>query len=337
MTSFQSLVVTGPNEHGFQQTARQPLASDHVRVQVAAVAFCGTDFKLLRGDLHDARYPVTPGHEWSGHVIEAPGEPGLVGTLVVASIYVPCGDCEWCRVDQSQHCVALDEHGFTLPGACADEVVVPRSNVRAVPDDVDAAAACLFEPLTVAVHAIDQAPRLAGRRVVVLGAGALGLLLVQLIRGAGGACTVVEPLACRRELAAELGAQATASAASELPDCSAEVAFDATGSPVSFSEGLQLLKPTGTFLVVGYSGDASCEFAPSRLMLKEATVRGVLSGFGTLDRALDAVASGVVRLDPLIAPPIRMTDYPTLLTAPQDPAPRQPMVPAGGVTDGGRV
>lgn len=322
---FKSIVVNGPNEHGFQQTIRQPIDEDQVRVRVAAVAFCGTDFKLMHGLLHDASYPVTPGHEWSGHVIEAPGAPELMGALVVASIYLPCGACTWCRTDNAQHCEALDEVGFTLPGGCAEEIVVPRSNVRAVPHGIAPEAACLLEPLTIAVHAVDRAPAMNGQSVAVLGAGAVGLLLLQLIQAAGGHCTVVEPLPGRRSLAKKLGAH-TALESEALPQSSFEVVFDATGSPTSFGEGLGLLAPLGTLLLVGYSGDLVLPFAPSRLMLKEATVRGVLSGVGTLDRAIESAASGEVDLDCLIAAPIPIEEYSTLLVASQDVAPRQPMI-----------
>jgi len=167
---------------------------------------------------------------------------------------------------------------------------------------------------------------LRDRQVAVLGAGALGLLLLQLVRAAGGECTVVEPAKSRRELAVSLGANTVVSDASELSERSAEVVFDATGSPLSFTQGLRLLLPRCTLVLVGYSGDAQCQFAPSSLMLKEITVRGVLSGFGTLDRAVEAVASGVVRLDPLIGPAIRIEDYSTLLAATTDRPPRQPML-----------
>ncbi len=119
---------------------------------------------------------------------------------------------------------------------------------------------------------------------------------------------------------------ATYSTASEIPERSADVAFDATGSPTSFGEALRLLRPCGTCILVGYSGDAECCFAPSILMLKEVTVRGVLSGYGTLDRAIEAVSSGAVRLEPLVAAPIRIEDYLTLLSAGIELAPRQPII-----------
>jgi L-idonate 5-dehydrogenase len=324
-TYFGSLVVTGPGQHVFVRTRRGALPADHVRVRVSAVAFCGTDFKLLRGELHDASYPVVPGHEWSGHVIEAESDPGLVGAHVVASIYEPCGECRWCASEEAQHCVALDEHGFTLPGGCAEEIVVPRRNVRLVPPGVGPTEACLFEPLTVAIHAIDRTPDLADCNVVVFGAGAVGLLLLQLVRAGGGHCTVVEPSVGRRALADELGAIATVASAALLPASAFEVVLDATGSPGSFIEGISLLEPLGTLVLVGYSGDSSQMFAPSSLMLKELTVHGVLSGVGTLDRAIDLVAAGVVRLDLLVAAPMPIVDYAELLGGGPALAPRQPM------------
>ena len=325
MTTYRSLVVTGPGEHGLQRIERAPLDDNQVRVRVAAVALCGTDFKLLSGRLHDANYPVVPGHEWSGYVLEAPNAPELVGELVVAAIYSPCGVCSWCRLGESQHCVHLEEIGFTQPGGCAEEVVVPLRNVRRVPEGITAGAACLLEPLTVAIHAVDRAPVLDGRTVVVLGGGAVGLLVVQLAIALGATAVVVEPNEHRRELGASLGAT-VASDAGDLEEGSADVVFDATGAAASFVQGVRLVMPTGTLLLVGYSGDDRCEFAPSSLMLKEVTVRGVLSGYGTLDRAIDAVVRGSVRLEPLVAPAILFDDYAALLEPATDRAPREPLL-----------
>lgn len=327
VTDPLSLVVTGPSQHRLQAMPRPLLPIGHVRLRIAAVALCGTDFRLLRGELHDARYPVIPGHEWSAHVVESP-DAELIGKLVVGSGYVPCERCEQCQAGACQHCTALDEYGFTLPGACAQEFILPQRNVRLVPDGVDAESACLFEPLTVAIHAIDMAPVIAGRRVVVVGAGAVGLLIMQLANAAGGICTVVEPLPGRAALATGLGANEVSPDASALDERSADIVIDASGAPDAFEAGLRLLAPGGAYVLVGYSGTAECRFMLSTLMLKEITVQGVLSGYGTLDRAIDAVAAGIVRLSPLIGPSMPLADYATLLQAPPDRAPRQPLIPS---------
>ena len=329
-TTFQSLVVTGRGHHGFVRGDRQPLPKSHARVRVSAVAFCGTDFKLLRGEMHDAQYPVTPGHEWSGTVTECVAAPELVGAHVVASIYEPCGKCRWCAADLAQHCGSLYEHGFTLPGACAEEIVVPTRNLRPVPPGISPAEACLFEPLTVAVHAMDRTPDPEGAEVVVFGAGAVGLLMLQLVQAAGGRCTVVEPSAARRGLAEELAAAVTVTDAAHLPERAFDIAVDVTGSPDSFPQAISALQPLGTLVLVGYSGAASHQFAPSSLMLKELTVRGVLSGVGTLDRAIELVATGVVRLDRLVDETMPIEDYARLLEG-APTSPRQPMTFLGSV------
>jgi L-idonate 5-dehydrogenase len=321
----RSLVVTGAGQHGFVSRPRPPLPAGHARVRVSAVAFCGTDFKLLRGELHDAKYPVTPGHEWSGTVIECEADSKLVGADVVAAIYEPCGECRWCAADLGQHCVALEEHGFTMPGACAEEIVVPAANLRRVPPGVTPAQACLFEPLTVAVHALDRTPDPAGAEVVVFGAGAVGLLVLQLLQAAGATCTVVEPSEERRALAVGLAASAAVPDAALLAERAFDIAVDATGSPDSFQQAIAALRPMGTLVLVGYSGAASHQFAPSSLMLKELTVRGVLSGVGTLDRAIEHVSSGVVSLEGLVGEAMPIDDYARLLDGPPT-SPRQPMV-----------
>ncbi len=321
-----ALVVRGPREHALERVPRPTPGPGEALVATTHVALCGTDLRLLAGTLHDADYPVIPGHEWSGRVLAAPDRPELAGHLVVGHNFRACGRCTYCLAGSEQLCVELDELGFTLPGAFAEAFCVPLDNLRPLPDGLPGDEACLLEPLCVAMHAMERAPDLAGKTVGVIGAGTIGLLVAQLAASAGAAdVAVADPAEGRRAIAAEVGI------ASTEPDLEAwkaeprEVVFDATGVARVFGEGLLATQQGGAYVLVGYSGEETTEFQPSLVMLREVTVIGVLSGYGKIDSALEAVTSGAVRLGPLVSDPLPLAEYRSVLEYGKGAAPLRSM------------
>ncbi|PPK65009.1 2-desacetyl-2-hydroxyethyl bacteriochlorophyllide A dehydrogenase [Actinokineospora auranticolor] len=316
-----ALVVTGPREHALRRVPRPEPVGDQALVDVSHVALCGTDLRLLRGTLHDADYPTVPGHEWAGVVRAAPTRPELVGRAVVGHNFLPCGSCAWCARGAENLCESLDEIGFSLPGAFAEALCVPAENLRLLPDGVSGAEGCLVEPLCVAVHAVDRAGEVTGRSVGVIGAGAVGLLVAQVARGSGAkSVTVVDPVASRRAVAAELGLGAEADLSRFEAD-PPEVVFDATGVAALFPRALTATRQGGTCVLVGYSGSEATPFEPSVVMLRELTVVGSLSGVGMIDRAVELVANGVVRLSPLVSPALPLAHYRSVVDTPATEAP----------------
>nr|CAI59982.1 putative dehydrogenase [Streptomyces tenjimariensis] len=316
---IRALVVRGPKEHALERIPRPVPADGEALVAVTHVAICGTDLRLLRGTLHDADYPVIPGHEWAGRVLEAAGRPELVGRAVVGEGITPCRRCARCREGRYNLCQDLDEVGFTRAGAFADAFTVPAGNLRPLPPGLSGAEGCLLEPLCVALHAVERAPDLAGRRVGVIGAGTIGLLVAQLAAAAGAAAvTLADPSPHRRGVAAELGLGHRARL-DDWADDQPEVVFDATGVADVFPQGLEATRPGGTYVLVGYSGEETTSTAPSTVMLRELTVRGVLSGYDQIDRALEVVQNGSVLLGPLLGAPIPITEYRTVLEEQPEP------------------
>ena len=320
-----ALVVRGPREHALERVPRPTPGPGEALVETTHVALCGTDLRLLAGTLHDADYPVIPGHEWAGRVLAAPDRPELAGRSVVGHNFRACGRCAQCLGGREQLCVELDELGFTLPGACAEAFCVPVDNLRLLPEGLPGDEACLLEPLCVAMHAMERAPKLAGKTVGVIGAGTIGLLVAQLAASAGADVAVADPAAARRAIASELGI------ATAEPDLEAwkaqprEVVFDATGVARVFTEGLLATRHGGEYVLVGYSGEETIEFQPSLVMLREVTVIGVLSGYGWIDGALDAVKRGAVRLGPLVSDPLPLSEYRSVLEYARGAAPLRSM------------
>jgi 2-desacetyl-2-hydroxyethyl bacteriochlorophyllide A dehydrogenase len=314
-----ALVVTGPREHGLTTIPAPVPGPDEALVGVTHVAVCGTDLRLLRGTLHDAEYPVVPGHEWAGRVLAAPSRPELVGTMVVGDGITPCRRCARCVEEKYNLCLDLDEVGFTRQGAFAEAFTLPAANLRPLPDELSGAEGCLLEPLCVALHAVERAPDLAARDVGIIGAGTIGLLVGQLALAAGAkTVAVAERSPSRRDLAASLGL-APVESMDDWADDQPEIVFDATGVAAVFPHGLEATRPGGHYVLVGYSGEETTPTMPATVMLRELTVHGVLSGYDQLDRAIEVVRSGAVSLRPLVTEERPIGEYRSLLDEPAEP------------------
>ncbi|MGH3628804.1 MAG: zinc-dependent alcohol dehydrogenase [Sciscionella sp.] len=181
-------------------------------VRVAWAGICGSDRELLAGTRPApyARYPVVPGHEWSG-TVEAVGggvERELLGRPVVGEGFRSCLHCAACRRGDTNLCTAeYDETGFTSPGAWADHLTLPARLLHTLPEGADLRAAAGLEPAACVAAACLRAAPVPGERVAVVGAGMLGLLATQLLAAAGPAeNTVVHRSTGRQDLAERCGA-----------------------------------------------------------------------------------------------------------------------------------
>lgn len=213
MTSLsRSLTIERPGSHRLSEGPLPEPGPGEVRVRVAAAGICMSDREVYDGHRDPAyvRYPLVPGHEWSG-TVDAVGEgvdPALLGRRTVAEGFRSCGRCERCRYGETSLCTAgYDETGFTRPGAFADHVVVPARLLHLLSDDADLRAAALLEPAAVIAAAVRAGSPEPGERIAVLGAGTLGLLAVQLLAAVSPSeLTVIDPREERASLALDFGA-----------------------------------------------------------------------------------------------------------------------------------
>ncbi len=300
----RAIVVERPGEHRLVNREVPAPGPGEVVVRVAAVGVCMSDREVYDGhrDAAYVRYPVTPGHEWSG-TVEAVGEgvdPALVGRKTVAEGFRACGTCERCREGQTSLCTSgYAETGFTEPGAFADHVTVPARLLHPLNEDADLRAAALLEPAAVIAAAVRAGAPRAGERIAVVGAGTLGLLAVQLLAAHSPAeLTVIDPRAGRGEQALRFGATGTRS-----PQEGAALAghFDlvveTAGAPSTANDACLLARRGGRVVLTGMFTEGAAGIDPVRLSLNQLTVRSV---FGAPSSAWsDAVrAFGLGLLDP---------------------------------------
>lgn len=297
----RAVVLEAPGRLAVRAGERPAPGAGEVVVRVAWAGICGSDVDLHTGRRPPAfaRYPVVPGHEWSG-TVEVAGDgvaPDLVGRAVVGENIRPCRACSPCRRGDAPACeVAYEETGFTLDGAWADHLVIPAHLLHRLAPGADLRSAAGLEPAACAAEAIRRAGIAPGDHVAIVGGGTIGLLATQLARAAGaGAITVVDPNTTKAALAERSGAT-TLVAPAEAQVGRFDIAIEAAGVVGSTAHALSLLRRGGRLVVCGIP-PAEDALATTDLVTKGVRVETV---FGAPSRAWrDAVeAFGAGHLDP---------------------------------------
>jgi len=263
-------------------------ARGQLLVQVAACGICGTDVHIADGEFPPTPYPIVPGHEFAGRVVAVgEGVPGewREGTRVAVDPSLFCGHCPACHAGHGNLCANWNAIGATVDGAFAEYVAVPSGNASPIPDGVSDQQGALIEPLSCAVHGLRRIGPVIGQDVLVMGAGTMGLLLMQLLNRAGArSVAVVDRKAARLGAATAVGAASVAEDAGALDTQTFAVAVDATGAPAAIEAAFARLDRGGRLLIFGVtSGDAEISLSPFRIYNDEITVLGsmaVLNSFG---------------------------------------------------------
>lgn len=287
-----------------------------VRVEVESVGICGTDLHIMVDEFPSAP-PVTMGHEVSGRVDEVGEEveeDQLRRRVALETYYSTCGRCPRCRSGQPNLCADRRSIGSQADGGFARYVVVPLANAHDVDSSVAEPAGALYEPLACVANCLcDPAAVSPGDSALVVGPGAMGLLAAQVLRAQGATVTVVgTPRDTRRlAMATELGFDAVLSEAlsAAVPELGFDTVADCSGSAAGVASALLGVRKGGHYVQIGLCGrpvsidlDAVC--------LKQLTVT---SGFASTPtswlRAERLVASGLVRLDPLVTGVASLADW----------------------------
>lgn len=270
----------------------QPFAGEAlVRVRIAGI--CSTDLELVQG-----YYPFSgvPGHEFLGEVVEAPGNPGWQGQRVVGEINLACGECAACRAGRRTHCerrrvLGIRQHS----GAFAEYLTLPVENLHLVPDGIPDEAAVFAEPLAAALEILEQVSIRPSDRVLLIGAGRLGLLVAQVLALTGCALQVVARGA--RSQAFLTSRKIPALSVDEVGDHSFDIVVDATGNPQGFILARRAVRARGMLVLKStYAGETMVNLAS--LVVDEITVVG--SRCGPFPPALRLLAEERVIVSELI-------------------------------------
>jgi threonine dehydrogenase-like Zn-dependent dehydrogenase len=264
---------------------------DEVLIRPLLAGICNTDLELVRGYYN---YQGILGHEFVGEVVAGPAE--WLGSRVVGEINISCGNCDYCRAGIPSHCRSRAAVGIRgHEGVFAEYLVLPVRNLHVVPGSLPDAQAVFTEPLAAALQVPEMVHIRPSDRVVVLGAGKLGMLVAQVLRLIGTELTVIVRHAKQAQL---LGGWGIAAARiDELPVAQADVVVDCTGQADGFADALRLLRPRGTLVLKStYRGLPEIDLA--RVATQEVTVVG--SRCGPFAAALRLLQAELIEVEPLI-------------------------------------
>jgi L-iditol 2-dehydrogenase len=322
---MRAAVLHGKEQIRVEEVALLPLEAGEVRVQIEAALTCGTDLKVFKRGYH-ARMLIPPtvfGHEFAGNICElAPDVTGWrVGERVAVANSAPCGQCFYCRNYQENLCDDL----LFLNGAYARSIVVParivQKNLLRLKPETAFCDAALVEPLACVVQGVEDTDLRAGQRVLVIGAGPIGLMFVALARHLGCRVTVAGRGKRRLETAQRLGAELVLDVGEQSglgdaipPGSVFDAVIEAVGKPTTWEAAARLARKGG---IVNFFGGCPSGAAVSLdTSLIHYSSLTLLASFHhtprTVRRALEFIEAGVVRSKDFVDGECSLSELPML-------------------------
>jgi threonine 3-dehydrogenase len=277
---------------GIWSAAKQPLdapARGMVKVDVIAAGICGTDYHIYSWDSWSAgriKTPMTIGHEFVGR-ISAIGEGVTgysIGDRVSAECHIACGECHFCRTGNAHICEKTSIIGVDRPGAFAEEVEVPASNLWRVPDAIPDTHAAVFDPVGNAMHMVATA-KVTAKNVLIVGGGPIGLFAAAIAK-AHGARTVAlqEPNQARSAIARSLDLDLVVNprepeADEKILDLTdghgPEVVLEVSGNGTALNAALNIAAPGATVALLGIPGGPVELDLGAKVVMKGVSLIGV--------------------------------------------------------------
>lgn len=316
---MKALVFEAPNKPVIADVAMPQPGDNEVLVRTRAVGICHSDYELLAGRyIIPISYPVTPGHEWSGEIVEVGRNVRgfATGDRVV-------GECVVRTPERLHH------FGFSLSGADREYFAVNPEWLHKLPDGVDDKKAALIEPFTCGYYAVMRSGGTnASETVVVSGGGTIGLVSAAAAIGMGARVIVVDPLAARRDVAKRLGADATldpsdGGAAERIRELTggagADLVIEASGHDLSLAAAFDYAREEGRISMVGINIGRSVPSLLGQIQKKNLTVRGCIGSPGVWPAAIRFLERTGLDLSPIQTHDYALTDAVDAFKFGQDP------------------
>jgi 2-desacetyl-2-hydroxyethyl bacteriochlorophyllide A dehydrogenase len=308
--TMQAAVLVAPGRFELRQVPVPTLAADEVLIKVSRCGLCGTDIHIYQGHYSADKLPLIPGHEFSGWVVKtgADVKDVEIGTAVTADINVGCGRCFFCRKNEILNCRTMAQIGIHVDGGLAEYVKVPVSHLVRIPPRTPVEMGALVEPVSCIVRAVKKSRLRLGESVLILGAGPIGNLHLQLARAVGAAPIIVsEPNPGRAAWAQRSGADVVVSDPAQLQaevlkatdGRGADLVIESVGLPALYEQAFDLVRPGGRVLAFGLADqEAQARYHPFKVVLGEIGLQGSVAGMGDdMHEAMTLVAHDRVRLE----------------------------------------
>lgn len=327
---MKAAVIVGPHDVEIREIDCPSPRPGEALVKVEAVGVCGSDLHAYEGTQPFFRYPEIGGHEVVGTVVEIEEyeqEPGQIpgrrqprppeeGSRVVLDPSMPCGECYPCRTGRYNCCENMRVLGVHAPGAFAEYMVAPLGCLHGISAEVSADAAVMAEPLSIGVQSSTRARVTMEDTVLIIGAGTIGLSVMQVARSRGARVAVSDLSEGRLGLAREMGADAAIDPSDgdlreALVDFAGKsgpaVVIEAVGTPATVCEALDVVAASGRVVMLGLCTDEIC-IEGALMVRKELDFLGSRLHGGTLPQAIGLIEAGDVHPEKLVTHHMRLDD-----------------------------
>ncbi len=323
---MKALIYTKPYSFEYSDFPDPVAGDDDVLIRVKACGICGSDVHGFTGKTGRRIPPLIMGHEAAG-IVEGLGRnvSGFEkGDRVCFDSTVYCNKCEACRTGLFNRCDKRQVLGVSVPafkrhGAFAEYVAVPSWIVSKIPDELSFVHAALLEPASIGTHAANRAPVSNNDTVVVIGAGTIGLFILQAAKLRGAAKVIaVDINEFRLDLAKKLGADKlinplksdlSEAVLQETEGKGANVTLEAVGYAKTFADAVSITRMGGHIVAVG-NLEKKAEFDLQQLVAKEHTFTGSYASSGEFRDCIELVASGKINVEPLISDVLPLEEGP---------------------------
>jgi len=304
--------MTEPGKIEYQDAPEPTVGAGDILLRIKRIGVCGTDVHVNHGKHPFTPYPVIQGHEFSA-IVEAVGE-GVTkvkpGDKATARPQLVCGKCGPCRRGDYHICDSLKVEGFQAPGVARDLFVTVEERIIPLPETFTFEQGALVEPVSVAVHSTGRAGDLAGKNVVVVGAGPIGNLVAQLARCRGAKKVLITDLSdFRLEIAKQCKVDVTSNPRTEplaeaakkaFGDEGFDVAFEAVGNEAALGSAVDAINKGGDIVVLGVFGE-NPRVDMSVVGDRELSLIGTLMyKHEDYQQAVELIAEGKVITEPLV-------------------------------------
>ena len=296
------------------------IGNDEILIKVIACGICGTDIHVFKG-INKGKPNIIRGHEFVGEIVEVGKDVRDLKTkdTVIVDPNIPCMNCYQCRNGRIHLCKNLTAIGVDLDGGFAEYCALPSKQAYRLPDNIEPIVGALAEPLACAIHGIDRVNIKEGEDVLIIGGGALGLILTQLaVNGGAGKVFVSEPYKEKRDLAFGFGANRVIDPINEdllevikkeTRGKGVDVVIEAVGSGKTILQAINAVGDGGRVLFFGVAPeDVKIDISPFEVYRRELTLLGSFVNPFTMERAVSLISNRRINLYPFISEIIPLQD-----------------------------
>ncbi len=313
---MKALVLTDYQKMDYRDVPDPVIAPNEVLVHIRSCGICGSDIHGYDGSTGRRRPPIIMGHEASG-VIEKLGADVTgwqIGDRVTFDSTIYCGHCDPCMHGEINLCenrrvLGCSCEEYKRDGCFAEYAAIPQHILYKLPENVSFDQAAMVEPLSIAFHAANLAPHPLNASAAVVGAGKIGLLLIQTLRAFGfGKIYALKASERDFDLIRSLGAdecmisnaEAVSQIMNETGGKGVDFVFEAAGNNAAFNTGVDICRKGGTIILVGNSAP-KIEMPLQKIVTRQIRLQGSCASAGEYDACLELISRGKINVDSLIA------------------------------------